>query len=217
MNHQKLDQLIERGYDFDIREAFEHAWAMFRKYPAYCAGFSFFIISVQLLFVLYIPDYALLFGVFLAGPLTAGYFLAANKITQGHLLINSDFFKGFQYYVPLVLVNLVGQVLTALGFFALVVPGIYLLVAYMFSSLMVLFGGFEFWPALEYSRKLIQVQWFKFFLFGVVAVVVNIAGAMLFLVGLAITMPVTYFAIYYLFEQITRDVFVEDVEEVEAG
>lgn len=217
MNQQKLDQLIENGYDFDIREAFENGWVMFKKYPAYAAGFTFFVISVQLFFVLYIPDYALVFGVFLAAPLTAGYFLAANKITQGLFLVYSDFFKGFQYYVPLVLVNLVGQVLTALGLIALIIPGIYLLVAYLFSSLMVLFGGCEFWNALENSRKLIQVKWFKFFLFGILAVLLNFLGAMFFLVGLAITMPVTYFAIYYIFEQVTREVFVEEVEESQLG
>ncbi|EON75067.1 hypothetical protein ADIS_4556 [Lunatimonas lonarensis] len=217
MNHRKLDQLIETGYDFDIREAFENGWNMFRTYPAYSAGFTFFVIFLQLFFLVYLSDYALLFGVFLAAPLTAGYFLAANKITQGNLLIYPDFFKGFQYYVPLIVVNLLGQILVAVGLIALVIPGIYLLVCYLFSSLMVLFGGFEFWQALENSRKLIQVKWFKFFVFGLFAVLLNILGALFFLVGLAITMPVTYFAIYYIFEQVTREVFVEGVEESQVG
>lgn len=214
MNNKKLDGLIDRGYDFDIREGFEKGWLMYKKYPAYASGYTFFVISLQMLFVLYLPDYAVIFGVFLAGPLSGGYFLAANKISQGELLLYPDFFRGFEYYVPLVLVTVVGQVLTVVGLFVLVIPGIYLLIAYLFSSLMVLFGGFEFWPALEYSRKVIQIQWFKFLLFGVFAVLLNLAGAMLFLVGLAVTLPVTYFALYCIFESITREAFAEEAEEV---
>ena len=216
MNNQKLDGLIEKGYDFDIREGFEQGWLMYKKYPAYATGYTFFVISLQLLFALYLPDYAVLFGVFLAGPLSAGYYLAANKISQGEPLLYPDFFKGFEYYVPLVLVTVIGQVLTVIGLFVLIIPGIYLLVAYLFSSLMVLFGGFEFWNALEYSRKVIQVQWIKFLLFGVFAVLLNIVGAMLLLVGLAVTLPVTYFALYHIFESITRDVFVEEAEGIKA-
>lgn len=215
MSNQKLDALIEKGYDFDIRKGFEHGWLMYKKYPAYASGYTFFVLSIQMLFVLYLPDYAVLFGVFLAGPLSAGFFLAANKISQGEVLLYPDFFRGFEYYVPMVLVTVIGQVITVIGFLALIIPGIYLLVAYLFSPLMVLFGGFEFWPALEYSRKVIQIQWFKFLLFGVFAVLLNLAGALLFLVGLAVTLPVTYFALYHIFESITKEAFVEEVEDVE--
>ncbi len=215
MINKNLDRLIEKGYDFDIREGFENGWLMYKKYAAYASGYTFFVISLQLIFVMYLPDYAVLFGVFLSGPLSAGYFLAANKISQGETLLYPDFFRGFEYYVPLVLVTVVGQVLTAIGLVVLIIPGIYLLVAYLFSPLMVLFGGFEFWPALEYSRKVIQIQWFKFLLFGVFAVLLNLAGALLFLVGLAVTLPVTYFTLYHIFESITKDVFVEEVEELE--
>jgi uncharacterized membrane protein len=217
MNNRKLDSLIAKGYDFDIRDGFQNGWLMYKKNWAYASGYTFFIISLLMFFVYYLPDYASLFGVFLAGPLTAGYFLAANKISQGEVLVYPDFFRGFEYYVPLVLVTVIGQFLTVIGLFVLIIPGIYLMVAYLFSSLMVLFGGFEFWNALEYSRKVIQIQWFKFFLFVVLAGVLNIAGAMLFFVGLAVTMPITYFAIYYLFEKITKDVFVEEVEEVKTA
>lgn len=214
MRKEKFEGLLAQGYDFDIREAFEKGWDMFRKYPAYAAGFTFFIISLQLLFVMYLADYAVFFGVFLSAPLTAGYFLAANKISQEQPVVYPDFFSGFQYYLPLVLVHVVGQVLMALGLVLFIIPGIYLLVSYLFSSLMVLFGGFEFWTALEYSRRLIQVRWFKFFIFVLIAALLNVLGALFFLVGLAITLPVTYFAIYYIFEQLTRDVFVDDVEVV---
>lgn len=216
MSNKKLDNLIDRGYDFDIREGFENGWLMYKKNWAFASGYTFFVISLYMLFVLYLPDYAALFGVFLAGPLFAGYFLAANRISQGELLLYPDFFKGFEYYIPLVLVTVIGQVLTVIGLFVLIIPGIYLLVAYLFSALMVLFGGFDFWNALEYSRKVIQIQWFKFSLFGVFAILLNVAGAMLFLLGLAITLPVTYFALYYIFESITRDVFVEEVEGIKS-
>ncbi len=95
MKNKKLDVLIDSGYDFDIREGFENGWMMYKKYPLFASGYTFFIISLQMLFVLYLPDYAVIFGVFLAGPLSAGYFLAANKISQGESLLYPGFFWDF--------------------------------------------------------------------------------------------------------------------------
>ncbi len=173
-------------------------------------GYALFILSVQFLFVLYIPDFLLVFTLFLAGPLLAGFFLAANKISQEETLEYPDFFKGFQYYIPLVLVWLVSQVLVAIGLFALVLPGIYLMVSYMFAMLAAIFFGLDFWSSLEFSRKLVHRNWLKFFMFGLSLALLNLAGALVFLVGLAITLPLTYYAIYIVFEKISKGVVLKE-------
>lgn len=83
------------------------------------------------------------------------------------------------------------------------------MVGYMFSVLMTLFGGFDFWSALESSRKIIHVRWWKFFLLAILLVVVNIIGALLFMVGLMVTLPLTFYVIYCLFEEVTQKIWVE--------
>ncbi|WP_114752613.1 hypothetical protein [Pleomorphovibrio marinus] len=210
MNKEKLNLLIEQKQDFKIGETLKISWEMFKQYPGFSMGYALFILSVQFLFVLYIPDFLLVFTLFLAGPLLAGFFLAANKISQEETLEYPDFFKGFQYYIPLVLVWLVSQVLVAIGLFALVLPGIYLMVSYMFAMLAAIFFGLDFWSSLEFSRKLVHRNWLKFFMFGLSLALLNLAGALVFLVGLAITLPLTYYAIYIVFEKISKGVVLKE-------
>lgn len=104
---------------------------------------------------------------------------------------------------------LIGQILTALGIFAFVIPGVYLAVAYSFSVLMSIFGGFDFWTALEESRKLITVRWWKFFRFSLVLLVINLIGLLPYGLLLPVSIPVTFYATYILFEDLTRDIFAE--------
>jgi uncharacterized membrane protein len=158
----------------------------------------------------YAEDYLFIFTIFLAGPLFAGFYLVANKISRNEQVIYPDFFKGFRYYLPVVLVWLVGQVLTVLGLFALILPGVYLMVGYMFAVLISLFSGLDFWESLEFSRKVVHKKWSKFFIFGLVLALMNVLGAFAFGVGLVITIPVTYYAIYHVFEGLNRGLPLEE-------
>lgn len=201
--------LKETGYDFDIKEIFFRAWQMYLKEPLQSSAFVMFILSLQLLAYLYLKDFAFLQGIFLAPPLYSGFYLVANKISLKQQVVYPDFFKGFNFYIPVFSIWLIGQILTALGLVLFIVPGIYLAVAYSFSVLMAIFGGFDFWTALEESRKLITVRWMKFFLFTLVIIVINVLALLTFGLGLLVSIPVTYYATYIVFEDLTRDIFAE--------
>jgi len=209
MSKEKLELLRAKGFDFDIVDIMTRGWQMFLKQPLLSAAYVMFIISLQLLAYLYLNDLAFLQGLFLAPPLYSGFYLVANKISLGQQVVYPDFFKGFNFYIPVFSIWLIGQILTALGLVLFVIPGIYLAVAYSFSVLMALFGGFDFWTALEESRKLITVRWLKFFLFTLVIVVINVLGIMSLFIGLLVTVPVTFYATYILFEDLTKDIFAE--------
>lgn len=208
MKREKVEELIAQGYDIDIERAFRNGWEMFKVLPLYSMLYGIFIISLQVLFAFYLSDIAFVFTVFLAGPLYAGFFLVANKISRNVEVIYPDFFTGFQYYMPVMLVWVIGQVIAGLGLL-LVLPGIYLMVGYMFAVLMSIFGGFDFWNSLEYSRKLIHIRWWKFFLLALCLVILNIIGAMLLIVGLIVTIPLTFYVIYCLFEGVTQETLVD--------
>jgi hypothetical protein len=209
MSKEKLALLKETGYDFDIKEIFFRAWQMYLKEPLQSSAFVMFILSLQLLAYLYLKDFAFLQGIFLAPPLYSGFYLVANKISLKQQVVYPDFFKGFNFYIPVFSIWLIGQILTALGLVLFIVPGIYLAVAYSFSVLMAIFGGFDFWTALEESRKLITVRWMKFFLFTLVIIVINVLALLTFGLGLLVSIPVTYYATYIVFEDLTRDIFAE--------
>lgn len=208
MKKEKIEELIATGYDIDIEQAFRNGWEMFKVLPLYSMLYGIFILSVQVVFAVYMSDLAFVFSVFLAGPLYAGFFLVANKISRNVEVTYPDFFTGFQYYIPVILVCTIGQVIAGFGLI-LLIPGIYLVVGYMFSVLMAIFGGFDFWSSLEYSRKVIHIRWWKFFLLALCLVILNIIGALLLLVGLIVTLPLTFYVIYCLFEDITQETLVD--------
>jgi uncharacterized membrane protein len=210
MDKKHLELIIESTFDFDIKDALTQGWDTFRKATIYSVSFSLLILSLQFLFMYYAEDYIFVFSIFLAGPLFAGFYLVANKISRNEQVIYPDFFKGFRYYLPVVLVWLVGQILTVLGIFALILPGIYLMVGYMFAVLISLFSGLDFWESLEFSRKIVHKKWSKFFVFGLVLAVMNLLGAFAFGVGLVITIPVTYYTIYHVFEGLNRGLPLEE-------
>jgi uncharacterized membrane protein len=209
MSKEKLEQLRIKGYDFDVKDVFLRAWQMFLQQPVLSVFYTLLIISLQLMAAIYLGQFAFLFSLFMAPPLYSGFYLVANKISLGLPVIYPDFFKGFTFYFPVFSIWLIGQILVALGIFAFIIPGIYLAVAYNFSVLMAIFGGFDFWAAMEESRKLITVRWWKFFVFSLILLLINLVGILTFFAGLLVTIPITFYATYILFEDLTKDVFSE--------
>ncbi|WP_018476078.1 DUF975 family protein [Echinicola pacifica] len=209
MNRIRLTKLMEQSYDFNVKEVLLTAWDLFKRQPLYSVGYTGFIISLELLFLVYLKEYALLFSIFLAGPLFAGFLIAANKIKQDEDVNYQDFFKGFQYYIPVILIWLISQILVAFGLLLLVIPGVYLMVGYSMGLMMHIFAGLDFWDSMEYSRRLVTVRWWKFFVLILILIGINLLGALLIL-GIFVTLPVTMYALYVVFEMITHKVLTED-------
>lgn len=208
MDKNSITRLISTGYDFDVKEVFQKGWGLFAQKPLLSVGYTGFIISLQMLFILYLKEYAILYSVFLAGPLFSGFYLVANKLKSGEEIIYPDFFKGFQYYIPIILIWLIGQVLVSVGLILFVLPGVYLLVAYSFAILLNIFAGLSFWDSLEFSRRLITVKWWKFFVLLLFLVLLNVLGA-LFFVGILITIPLSFYVSYCVFEEVTKEALLE--------
>lgn len=193
----RAQELFNKGYNTDIGEYIRQGFRIFEKDVGNFIGYTalYFIISIV---AGIIPFGSLL----VAGPLTAGFFIVARKIRKGEAYEFGTFFKGFDYFVPLLLYSLIGGILTALGFLALILPGIYLAVAWMFSILFIVFGEMEFWDGMEFSRKLITKKWWSFFGLAILLLLINLAGALVLLIGLIFTVPVSFCALYAAFEDI---------------
>jgi len=80
---------------------------------------------------------------------------------------------------------------------------IYITVIYIFSQMLIIDRRLGFWQAMELSRKVVSKQWFS--VFGLVFIVglLNILGALAFIVGLLITVPVSNLALAVAY----RDIF----------
>jgi hypothetical protein len=104
--------------------------------------------------------YGLLRGVFFGG-----LYLVFLKRIRGEPTSASEAFSGFRIrFAQLFLAGLVSALLTGVGLLCcLVVPGIYLLVAWVFAVPLVADKGIEFWTAMELSRKVATRVWFQLF------------------------------------------------------
>jgi len=92
------------------------------------------------------------------------YLIFLNRI-RGRPASVGDVFDGFKTaFAQLVLVGLISSLLTGIGFVCcLVIPGLYLYVAWTFSVPLVSDRQMEFWSAMELSRKVVTRVWFEIF------------------------------------------------------
>lgn len=79
---------------------------------------------------------------------------------------------------------------------------IYLGVGWVFASMLAVFHDLSAWDALETSRKLITKNWFMVFIFLVLVGIIVMAGMLLFVIGLIVTVPLAFCYIYAAFEDI---------------
>jgi len=103
-------------------------------------------------------------------------------------------FKQFSKMIPLFLTMLLMYVMIFIGFLLLVLPGIYLSVAYYMAIPLVAEKGMSPWQALETSRKAITHRWFSVFgLFIVLMIIITVSTIPLG-IGLIWTMPMMLIA-----------------------
>jgi serine/threonine protein kinase len=143
-------------------------------------------------------------GVLVSGPFLGGlclYFL--KKIRREPAGVETAF-TGFRHPFPhLVIAGFLVALLTALGLICLILPGIYFFVCWIFTLPLIIDKGLDFWPAMRSSREIISRHWWKFFGFLIVLALINLAGALVFGVGLLITFPITLAALMNAYEDIT--------------
>ena len=83
------------------------------------------------------------------------------------------FFWGFRHLVPLLLFTIVSTTFILIGFMLLVLPGIYVTVAYLFAPYIIVDKNIDFWPAMEISRRKVNKHWFGMAAFCVVLLAIN--------------------------------------------
>ena len=169
-------------------------WNLFKQYPGGFVGFCllYFLIQVALKAIPYVGAVA---AVVINTPLLMGNFIVSAKLLHGQPPEFRDFFEGFQYFLPLLLLSLVAGLFIGIGTILLVIPGIYLAVAYLFASYLVVDRRLDFWPAMELSRRTVTPRWFGYFAFMLLLALLNLAGALLLGLGLLVTIPLSFCAV----------------------
>lgn len=105
----------------------------------------------------------------------------------------------WRYFLATVLYSLI----VGVGFLLLVIPGIILAVRYAFYGYFVVERGARPFAALTQSAGATQGARWDVFLLGLVFILLNVLGAMLLLVGLLISIPVTTLAAVRAYRKLT--------------
>ena len=169
-------------------------WGLFTQYPGGFVGFCLLYLLIQA--VLHsIPYVGAVASFAVSTPLLMGNFIVSAKLLHGQTPEFRDFFTGFQYFLPLLLLSVVAGLFISIGTMLFIIPGLYLIVAYMFASYLVVDRGLDFWPAMELSRRSVNPRWFSYFAFALLVVLLNLAGAIALGVGLLVTIPLSFCAV----------------------
>ena len=131
----------------------------------------------------------------LQGAMAVGFHIAIlRKMRTGKLDIG-DCFKGFDFLVPSMVAAFLIAVFVTLGTLACLIPGLVLYAMYQFTYLFILDKRLDFWPAMQASSNLVLKEPMGFTLFALALFGLNVAGALMCVVGLFITMPITVAAV----------------------
>ncbi|HUC83971.1 MAG TPA: hypothetical protein VL970_02175, partial [Candidatus Acidoferrales bacterium] len=137
------------------------------------------------------------------GPLWGGLFLYILKKIRLEPATIETAFSGFnkQRFLHLFLAGFATAALTWLGFL-LILPGIYLFVAWMFTLPIVVDKQIDFWSAMELSRKIVTRHWFKLLGFGLVLWLLLSLGVLALVIGILVMFPLVLCTLMYAYEDI---------------
>jgi tetratricopeptide (TPR) repeat protein len=209
-------EILARDYTLNIRSCLRRGWALVRNDFWPLVGMSAFVLmvlSAAASFEVVLSSgnasgirsgKTSILGLLLTGPLMGGLYLYFLKKIRGAAAGVEAAFTGFRQPFPhLVVAGFLASLLTALGFLCLILPGVYLFVAWIFTFPLIVDRRLDFWPAMQLSRKIISKHWWKFLGFLIVLALINLAGIATCCVGLFITFPITFAALAYAYEDIT--------------
>ena len=178
--------------DYRIRPGYylKAGWELFKQNAAGFIGFS--VVALIVVFALNAKaGLGQILAYVIGPPLWAGFLIVAMKLLLNQPTQVNDFTSGFKYLLPLLLYSVVSSIFISVGFVLLIVPGLYLLVGYIFTTWLIVDRGLDFWPAMELSRKTVHQHFFEVFGFFLLLCLINLGGLLLLGFGLLITVPWT--------------------------
>ena len=127
-------------------------------------------------------------------PLGLGLGLMGIRRAAGRDTPVSTLWEPYNQAIPLIVMAVLMTILIVIGFFLLVLPGIYLSIAYSFAPYLIIEKKMGVWEALETSRKAITEYWWRYLGLMLVAMVLIIIGSIPMLIGLIWVIPIAAIA-----------------------
>jgi len=196
------DDLIARASKLGVVDCLDRSWNLLKSdfWPIIGATLVLFVV---LMAASAVPILGLLVSLLLTGVFYGGLFSYYLKKIRGQPGEFADIFSGFSLaFMPLMVATLVSQLLVTLGVLLLILPGIYLAVAYVFTYLLIMDKRMDFWSAMEVSRRVITSQWWRVFGLLLLGTLLCLLGLVGLIIGIFITIPIYVGGIVYAYEEL---------------
>lgn len=207
---------INGDYKFSIRSILSEAWdkTSGAKWPIHLAFLYYFLVMLAIVGVGTVASLALMSApglgeqtmpMFMSFLLQIGINLIALPMMMGIMIIGikrsvnspidaNSVFHYFPKMFSLLLTLILMYILVSIGLLLLILPGIYLIVAYYMALPLVVEKGMSPWEALETSRKAISRHWFRMLGFFIIAGIIITISAIPLGIGLIWSLPMIIIA-----------------------
>lgn len=193
---------VQVGTGLDALACFRRGWYLLTRDFAVLAGWTL-LVAIIIMIVGLIPRVGWLVGMVVNNLLMAGVYLLFLARMRGFSPSIADLARVVQSSaIPIVLAGFAQLGMTAIGLVLLILPGIYLAVGYAFVIPLIIDRGMPVWEAMELSRTTVHKQWFQTFGLLLAAGLLLVGSAMLFGVGLIVTLPLCTAAIMFAYEDL---------------
>ncbi|MFC1866448.1 YciC family protein, partial [Chloroflexota bacterium] len=131
--------------------------------------------------------FAVLYGIFIEGPVAFGVSYASLKAARGDRLTVVDMFAAFRNYLNAVLASLLTGMIIAFGLILLIIPGIIFACKLAFTPYLVVDRKMEVIEAMKTSWRMTDGHAMEVFGIALLAIPVCVAGFLLFGVGIILS------------------------------
>lgn len=217
-----IEEALSRGYDFNISDLLSEAWQRVKGTKGIIIGGFLVFYAVLLAASFAIGGFfgllgvvsdnpmlaavaELVIGIFasaLAYPFMAGINMVGVRRAADQPISFNDVFSHFGRTVPLMITAILSILLIYLGMILLIIPGLYLGIAYILAVPLVVERGLSPWQAMEASRKAITQHWFKVFGLFLLLGLITLVSAIPLGIGLVWTIPLYVIVIGVLYRTI---------------
>ena len=88
------------------------------------------------------------------------------------------------------------------GTLVCLIPGLVVAAMYKYTYLFIVDKRMDFWPAMQASHAVVKNDYFGFTMFWLALIGINILGLLCFIVGILVTLPITFAAITVAYKEV---------------
>jgi hypothetical protein len=187
----------------DILSCYERSWALLKANFWPFVGAAAVIVLVSLALGEIQRGLPRGLASLVGGLFGGGFYYYFLLRVRGQPATVATLFAGFtRAFVPLLVAGIVVPIFVIVGMFCLLLPGIYLAVAYSFAYLVATDKQLGFWESMEASRTTVTRHWWSVLGLILLGIPFMLLGMVALGVGILVALPLIMGAIAYAYEDL---------------